>query len=75
MAKIQNSVGLAPEVWAQVDDLMPYFGESRGEVITYALNVWWGSHEQEIQARKARIDALKPRIDALVQKAETKKPK
>lgn len=63
MAKIQFSISLSPEVWAQVDDLIPYFGESRGEVITYALNVWWGSHEREIQERKVRIDALKPRIE------------
>ena len=66
MAKIQNSVGLSPEVWAQVDDAIPYFGESRGEVITHALNVWFGGHRKEIEEQRAKIDALKPRIEELV---------
>ena len=66
MAKIQNSVSLSPEVWAQIDDLIPAFGESRGEVITHALNVWWTDHDAEIQGRKARIASLKPEIDKLV---------
>lgn len=66
MAKIQNSVGLSPEVWAQIDDLIPAFGESRGEVITHALNVWWTNHDSEIEGRKARIASLKPQVEKLV---------
>ncbi len=73
MPKIQNSVSLSPEVWAQVDDLVPYFGESRGEVITHALNIWFGSYEQEIRDRKTRIDALKPQIEKLIQQNQKKK--
>jgi hypothetical protein len=75
MAKIQNSVSLSPEIWAQIDNLMPSYGESRGEVITHALNVWWGSHEQEIRERKARIASLKPQIDKLVQQSEARQQK
>jgi Arc/MetJ-type ribon-helix-helix transcriptional regulator len=75
MARIQNSVSLSPQDWAQIDDLVPYFGESRGEVIAHALNVWWGSHEQEIRERKARIDALKPQIEKLVQQSEDRQKK
>jgi len=75
MAKIQNSVSLSAQDWAQIDDLVPYFGESRGEVISHALNVWWASHEQEIRERKARIDALKPQIEKLVRQSEDRQKK
>ena len=57
MPKIQQSVSLPPEVWVQIDDLIGYFGESRGEVITYALSVWFRTHGKEIQDERLRIDA------------------
>lgn len=75
MAKIQNSVSLSPQDWAQIDDLVPYFGESRGEVIAHALNVWWGSHAQAIKDQKARIDALKPQIEELAKQSEKRQKK
>ena len=72
MAKIQFSITLSPEVWAQVDNLIPAFGGSRGEVITHALNVWWGA---DVDKRKTRIDALKPQIEKLIQDDEIRQQK
>jgi hypothetical protein len=63
MPKFQQSISLPPEVWVQVDDLVGYFGESRGEVITHVLNIWFRNHGAEIRDEKLRIDALRPKID------------
>jgi len=67
MPKIQQSVSLPPEVWVQLDDLIGYFGESRGEIITHALNIWFRTHGTEIQDERRRIDALRPKIDKFLQ--------
>jgi len=75
VAKIQSSVTLSPEVWAQIDALIPYFGESRGEAIAHALNIWFGKHGQDIREQKERIDALKPQIDALIEQNEKRHSK
>lgn len=74
MAKKQGTVHLPVEVWAQVDDLHGYFGDSRGEVIAYALRSWFGTSQREIQEQKARIDALKDRIDELNKTQESSTP-
>ena len=67
MAKIQQSVSLPPEVWVQIDELIGYFGESRGEVIAHALNFWFRTHGAEIHDERRRIDALRPKIDKFLQ--------
>ena len=66
MPKIQQSVSLPPEVWVQIDELIGYFGDSRGEIITHAMNVWFRSHGKEIQDERARIDALRGKTDAFL---------
>lgn len=67
MPKIQQSVSLSPETWVQIDDLLGYFGESRGEIITHALNIWFRSHAKEIQDERQRIDALRPKVDKFLE--------
>ena len=58
MVKAQESVRLSPEVWAQVNDLISYFGDSPSEVIAYVLRTWFSQNQPDIRDTKARIDAL-----------------
>ena len=58
MAKPQRSISLPPEVWAQLDDLEGYFGDSPAEIITHILRIWFANNQREIRETKARIDEL-----------------
>jgi len=58
MAKQQRTILLPPEVWAQVDDLEGYFGDSPAEIITHILRIWFANNQPEITATKTRIDGL-----------------
>lgn len=59
MPKQQRTISLSPEVWAQVDDLENYFGDSPAEVITHILRIWFANNQREIRETKARIDELR----------------
>ena len=58
MPKQPRTISLPPEVWAQIDDLENYFGDSPGEVITHILRIWFANNQREIGDTKARIDDL-----------------
>lgn len=55
-------------MWVQIDEQVSYFGESRGEVITYGMNIWFRGHAKEIQEERARIEALRPKVNAFVRR-------
>ena len=58
MPKEQRTISLGPEVWAQIDDLEGYFGDSPAEIITFILRTWFAGNQREITETKARIDGL-----------------
>lgn len=70
MPKKQRTIHLSPLIWAQVDDLINYFGDGRNEVITRLLNEWFDEHQDRITEMKARIDRLEPRIVTIREQAE-----
>lgn len=69
-SKKQRTVYLSPSLWAQVDDLIGYYGDNAHEVLAQVLNSWFSAHQREIAETKARIDALKPQIDVIKKQAE-----
>jgi hypothetical protein len=69
-SKKQRTVYLSPSLWAQVDDLTGYYGDTLHEVLAHALNNWFSGHQREIAETKARIDALKPQIEAIRAQAD-----
>jgi hypothetical protein len=70
MPKKQRTIHLSPLLWAQVDDLVNYFGDSPNEVIARLLSDWFDEHQDRIIEVKARIDRLEPRIVAIREQAE-----
>jgi hypothetical protein len=68
--KKQRTVHLSPLIWAQVDDLINYYGDGPNEVLTRILNDWFDNHQLEIAAIKARIDRLEPQIVVIREQAE-----
>jgi hypothetical protein len=70
VAKKQRTIHLSPILWAQIDDLVNYFGDSPNEVLTRILNDWFDEHQPHIAETKARIDQLQPRIVAIREQAE-----
>lgn len=65
-AKAQRTVYLSPYLWAQLDDLIEYYGDNQNEVLTQILNEWFSDNQTAITNTKARIDGLKDRIAAIV---------
>ena len=61
---------LSPSLWAQIDDLIGYYGDSPHEVLAQVLNNWFSGHQREIAETKTRVDALKPRIEAIQKQAD-----
>lgn len=47
--KKQATVYIPIEIWAQVEDLKGYFGDSPSEVVTYGLRTWFATSEREIR--------------------------
>lgn len=70
MPKKQRTIHLSPLIWAQVDDLINYFGDSPNEVIGRILNEWFDQNQDRLMELKARIDRLEPRIVAIREQAE-----
>jgi hypothetical protein len=70
MPKKQSTIHLSPLIWAQIDDLINYFGDGRNEVIARLLNEWFDEHQDRIAEMKARIDQLEPRIVTIREQAE-----
>jgi hypothetical protein len=68
--KIQRTVYLSASLWAQIDDLIEYYGDSQSEVLTQILNEWFSDNQGAITDRKARIDGLRGRIQALQEQAD-----
>ena len=68
--KKQRTIYLSPSVWAQVDDLINYFGDSQHEVLAHVLNDWFSRHQDEITTTKARIDGLGSEIAVIREQAE-----
>ena len=68
--KKQRSIYLSPSLWAQVDDLINYFGDGQHEVLAHILNVWLSEHDGEITARKARLDSLGSAVAVIRDQAE-----
>jgi hypothetical protein len=58
--KPQRSVRLSIELWAQVDDIINYFGDSHSEVIAFILRDWFKANQPQIRETKGRIDQLIP---------------
>jgi len=70
MPKKQRTIHLSPLVWAQIDDLINYFGDGPNEVMARILNEWFDANQGRIAEVKARIDRLEPQIVAVRQQAE-----
>jgi hypothetical protein len=70
MPKKQRTIHLSPILWAQVDDLVNYFGDGTNEVLARILNEWFDSNQARIAEVKARIDRLEPQIVAIREQAE-----
>jgi hypothetical protein len=70
MPKKQRTIHLSPLLWAQIDDLVNYFGDSPNEVLARLLTDWFDQHQARISEVKARIDRLEPRIVAIRELAE-----
>lgn len=71
--KQQRSVSLPLTIWAQVDDLIEYFGDGQNEVLTHLLNDWLSTNQEKITAQKSRINALSNEIRALEEEETSKK--
>jgi hypothetical protein len=69
--KKQRTIHLSPLIWAQVDDLINYYGDGPNEVLTRILNDWFDGHQQNIAEMKARIDRLEPQIVSIREQADT----
>lgn len=70
MPKKQRTIHLSPILWAQIDDLVNYFGDSPNEVLTRLLTEWFDEHQAHIDEVKGRIDRLEPRIVAIRELAD-----
>jgi hypothetical protein len=70
MPKKQRTIHLSPLIWAQVEDLVNYFGDSPNEVIARLLNEWFDEHQDRVAEMKARIDRLEPHIVSIREQAE-----
>ena len=68
--KKQRTIYLSPSIWAQIDDLVNYYGDSPSEVLTQTLNDWFSTHQREITETKARIDGLGSKIDVIRKQAD-----
>lgn len=70
MPKKQRTIHLSPTIWAQIDDLINYYGDNPNEVLTRLLNSWFDEHQQEITEVKARVDRLQPLVVGIRELAE-----
>jgi hypothetical protein len=70
MPKKQRTIHLSPVIWAQVDDLVNYFGDGPNEVIARILNEWFDANQARIAETKTRIDRLEPQIVTIREQAE-----
>jgi hypothetical protein len=70
MPKKQRTIHLSALLWAQIDDLVNYFGDSQNEVLARLLTEWFDEHQDHIAETKGRIDRLEPRIVAIREQAE-----
>jgi hypothetical protein len=68
--KKQRTIYLSPSLWAQVDDLIDYYGDSQHEILAHILNNWFSEHQREIAETKTRIDGLKPEISVIREQAD-----
>lgn len=68
--KKQRTIYLSPSIWAQIDDLINYYGDSQHEVLAQILNNWFSEHQSEIAQTKARIDGLGSKIAEIRQQAD-----
>jgi hypothetical protein len=68
--KKQRTIYLSPSLWAQVDDLIGYYGDTQHEVLAQLLNDWFSEHQTEIGQTKARIDGLAPKIGGIQEQAD-----
>lgn len=70
MPKKQRTIHLSPLLWAQIDDLVNYFGDTPNEVLARVLTEWFDEHQTHITEVKERIDRLEPRIVAIRELAD-----
>lgn len=68
--KKQRTIYLSPSIWAQIDDLINYYGDNQHEVLAQILNNWFSEHQREIAETKARIDGLGSKIELIRKQAE-----
>ena len=68
--KKQRTIYLSPSIWAQVDDLINYYGDTQHEVLAQLLNNWFSGHQREITETKARIDGLGSKIEVIRKQAD-----
>ena len=68
--KKQRTIYLSASLWAQIDDLINYYGDSQHEILAHILNNWFSGHQGEITETKARIDGLKPEINVIRKQAD-----
>ncbi|MCR4338664.1 MAG: hypothetical protein NUW01_02130 [Gemmatimonadaceae bacterium] len=64
--KIQRTVYLSPTIWAQIDDLINYFGDNQHDVLTHVLNDWLSRHQTEVTEMKRRVRSLRPKIAKII---------
>ena len=68
--KKQRTIYLSPGLWAQIDDLIDYYGDGQHEILAHILNNWFSEHQGEITETKARINGLKPEISVIRKQAD-----
>jgi len=68
--KKQRTIYLSPSIWAQIDDLIRYYGDNQHEVLGRILSNWLSEHQREIAETKARIDGLALQIEVIRKQAD-----
>lgn len=70
--KQQRSIRLSLFLWAQIDDLIEFYGDSDSEVLTHIVTDWLSENRADVTAQKRIIDELQPKIQALQAKEDAK---